>query len=436
MVSIKAGASESSNGQSGIRFPKVLFVNEVGPDDMAMCSVARQMLVGYPKERLSWWYCLGTSFRGISSVGAHSLHRFWLPPKLLPNRKLKALRGSFLERIWAPLAARHLAGAVASARPDVVWVLLWSWPILVANRTRWPKGIRLHVSLMDFPDTVGCKAIMGLPRSGRFREAVFKLIGQADSWDAISKAMLDEIRSKTGRRDGIVLHPGLEPEDLQALEDHQERPADGGIRLAYVGSILCERPFIELVKTLEKLRPQLPRKLVLEFYGNRGYRNSSWFNPEWMIEHKVFRSDRELVVSLQGCSWGTVVMDPDGTDLQYSRFSFPGKTGPYLSAGVPLLGIGHPSSSLADLMQRHQVGVFQAVSKTEELEPFLRESLQMPNPRLAFRNNILECARNELNAAQIRARLWQVWAASPPQDRAPRDPVNGTQTAVPEGCVG
>src|SRR5438552_6655039 len=108
MVSVKAAGGESLGNAPRNEFPSVLFVNEVGPDDMAMCSVARQMLHGYPAERLSWWYCRASRFRGLKELTARSVYRFPLPSRLLPNRKLKELRGSLVERIWAPLAARHL----------------------------------------------------------------------------------------------------------------------------------------------------------------------------------------------------------------------------------------------------------------------------------------------------------------------------------------
>jgi len=339
------------------------------------------------------------------------MHRFWMPSKLMPGRKLTVLRSAILEWFWSPLAAQHLARTIASIKPDLVWVLMYSWPIMVARNARLPKGPRLHVTLLDFPDTVGWKKIWGVPRSRRFRDAVFQLVRRADSWDGITNAMLEEITSQTGKKDGVLVRPGFEPEDLRALETRSESAPDGIIRLAYVGTIISERPFLELVAALEKLRPLLSRQLILEFYGERGYRNSPWFNSQWMIEHAMLSSDQELVQSLQRCSWGILVMDPEGSDLCYSQFSFPGKTGPYLSAGVPLLAIGHPRSSLAELMQNHRVGVFTTASQRRTLEPFLSESLQLPHPRLAFRENILRCAHTELSAVEIRRRLWSAWGA-------------------------
>jgi hypothetical protein len=102
-------------------------------------------------------------------------------------------------------------------------------------------------------------------------------------------------------------------------------------------------------------------------------------------------------------------MDPSGEDLQYSRFSFPNKVGTCLSAGVPVLGFGHPTSSLAHIMQAHRLGRFTAATTRDDMGKFWLESLRLPSPRAAFRDDILRCARTEFNAAEMRARLWRSW---------------------------
>ena len=119
----------------------------------------------------------------------------------------------------------------------------------------------------------------------------------------------------------------------------------------------------------------LPQKVILEFFGGRNYRSRAWFEPEWMKEHGLFTDDG-LVTALRQCDWGIVVMDPEGEDLRYSRFSFPNKVGTYLSAGVPVLGYGHPQSSLAQIMGEHRLGRFSSVTATGELEKFLIERLR------------------------------------------------------------
>jgi hypothetical protein len=286
---------------------------------------------------------------------------------------------------------------------------MFSWPILVANRAKFPNGPRLHATLLDFPDTADFRGLWGLPRCRRFVETVFQLIRRADSWDGVSKAMLEEIKSRTGRDDGILTHPGLEERDFTALERGEEGASDGTVRIAYVGTIISWGAFLEVIAALDRIRSALSRKLTLEFFGNRGYRNTTWFDPEWMTEHEMFATDQQLVQSLRRCSWGLIVMDPAAEDPAYSRFSFPGKTGPYLSAGLPLLAVTHPNSTLAELMRNHKVGLLTSSFGTADLQTFFKEALPMSSPRSDFRDAILRTARTELDANAIRTRLWRAW---------------------------
>jgi glycosyltransferase involved in cell wall biosynthesis len=185
-------------------------------------------------------------------------------------------------------------------------------------------------------------------------------------------------------------------------------PDDGVVRVAYVGTIISEDDFLAMLAALKKIRAQLPQKIALEFFGGRNYRSRAWFEPAWMTEHGMF-TDEGLIAALRRCAWGIVVMDSAGVDPRYSRFSFPNKVGTYLSAGVPVLGFGHPTSSLAQILLEHRLGRFTSATAKEQLEEFLLEALLLPSPRAAFREDILRCARTEFNAAEIRARLWRLW---------------------------
>jgi hypothetical protein len=330
----------------------------------------------------------------------------------LPSRRLTAAKCLVLERIWAPLAAWHLRRTIQTVKPDVVFIVMYNWPIIVAAKTRFPNGTRLHVSLLDYPDTQAFKRIWGILLAQRFVDSVYSLVRRAHSWDGITPAMVEEISANTGRSDGLVVHPGFEAHQIRALETRQETPPEELVRIAYVGTVISKQEFLEMVAALERLRPTLKRRLVWEFFGGRGYRNEPWFNPEWMIEREILPTDQDLIEALQRCAWGVVVMDPGGRDPRYSRFSFPGKVGAYLAAGVPLLGLGHVASSLADLMRRHPVGRFSTAARREELAGFLRESLDLPHPRQVFREAVLHCAREEFNADWIRRRLWRTWGVN------------------------
>jgi len=277
--------------------------------------------------------------------------------------------------------------------------------------------VRLHVSLWDIPDTKPHVAIWGESRADRFLKAVYWLIRQSASFDGISHAMLEEIATQTGRRDGILVHSGFEPEHLAALSSLIATPSNNVLKLAYVGTIISEKAFLNILAALEKLRAHLPRPLKLEFFGARGYRSAPWFNPDWMLEHAVF-SDRGLVEALQRCDWGIVVTDPEAEDVRYSRYSFPNKIGTYLSAGMPILAVGHKESALAEIMKSSGVGVFTTEYEGSALEKFLVETLRITHPRSHYRDNILQCAGTEFNANEIRGRLWNAWMQSHQQSTA------------------
>jgi hypothetical protein len=391
------------------RYPKVLFVHDYRPDSLVIADLIRQLLRGFPPDKLEWWSCRRTGLYPKPDLQAGKLHEYLITEKLVPHIRLTALKCLLVENVWAPRAARHLERVIAEAKPDLVTALLYGWSVPVLARVRWPADQRLHLSLWDFPDTNGMKRVLGESRSRRFVSMIHRLVRRANSFDAISPGMLAELRTQTGRQDGLLVHSGFEAHHLAALENAPADPEqDGVIRLAFVGTIISVAGFMELLAALKTVRLQTTKKVVLEFFGGRNYRSRSWFEPDWMAEHGMF-TDEGLVEALRRCAWGIVVMDPPGEDLRYSRFSFPNKVGTYLSAGVPLLGFGHAASSLAQIMQEYRLGRFTSATGRGELEKFLVETLRLTSPRESFHADILQCARTEFNTVAIRTRLWKLW---------------------------
>jgi glycosyltransferase involved in cell wall biosynthesis len=391
------------------RFPKVLYVHDYRPDSLATADLIRQLLLGFPADRLAWWSCRQTGVHAQPELRPCQTHEFVMPNRLIPTVRLTSLKSWLLETFWVPRAARHLERTIATIKPDLVAALLFGWSVPVLARVRWPAGQKLHASVWDFPDTKGQKQSLGEARSRRYVNAVHQLVRQASTFDAISPSMLEELQAQTGRRDGVLVHSGFEPHHLQGLEDAPaEEASDGIVRLAYVGTIISEQGFLEMLAALKRVRATQPQKVVLEFFGGRNYRSRAWFEPEWMTEHGMF-TDEGLVKALRRCAWGIVVMDPEGADLRYSRYSFPNKVGTYLSAGVPILGFGHAQSSLARILQEFQLGRLTTATQRDDLEKFLVESLRQSAPREVFRQTIQQCARTEFNAAAMRLRLWRLW---------------------------
>ena len=391
--------------------PRILFVHDFRPDSLHTADLIRQLFLGFPSENLAWWSFRQTERHAAPDLRAARCHEFPLPDRLVPHHRLAGLKSALLENVWVPRAAFALERVIAQETPDLVVALLFGWSVPVLARVRWPAGVRRHFSLWDFPDTNGMRKVIGTARAARFVSDIHALVRQADTFDAISPGALAELRAHTGRRNGLVVHSGFEPHHLRSLEQSPGGGEAGILRLAYVGTIISEPGFRELLSALKSVRAALPQKIVLEFFGGRNYRSRDWFEPDWMVEHGLFTDDG-LVAALRRCDWGIVVMDPEGADLRYSRFSFPNKVGTYLAAGVPILGNGHSQSSLAQLMSEHRLGKFSSAVNRVDLENFLAESLQLPAPRDFFRTEILQCAQTEFNAAAVRAQLWQLWCAT------------------------
>jgi glycosyltransferase involved in cell wall biosynthesis len=398
----------TSDATTAAGFPRILFVHDYRPDSQVIADLLRQLFFGYPPEKLAWWSCRRTPLHEPPDLRAGHLHEFVIPEKFVPNVRLSRLKAALLENVWVPRAARHLERVIEQEKPDIVAALLYGWSVPVLARVRRPAGQRLHVSVWDFPDIVSGRKTLGENRARRFVEAIHQLVRRADSFDGISLGVLDELRLKTGRGDGVIVHSGFDAHHLEALETPVAAPADDTLRIAYVGTIISEKGFLEMMAALKRVRAALAKKVVFEFFGGRNYRSRPWFEPEWMAEHGLY-TDEGLGDALRRCDWGIVVMDPEGEDLRYSRFSFPNKVGSYLSAGVPLLGFGNPQSSLARIMQEHRLGLFTSATDRGELEKFLLESLRLPVPRESFHADLLQCARTEFNVAEMRARLWRLW---------------------------
>jgi hypothetical protein len=395
-------------------FPKILFVNDYSPDSEVLADLIRQLLLGYPVEKIAWWHCRHTRVYAKPDLQAGSVDCFTLPAKLVPNKRWTAAKSLLLENFWLPLAARHLRRTITRVKPDVVWIFGNSncWAGFAATAANLPN-VRLHVSLWDYPDSNASKHALGTTRARRFLSRIFQFIKKADTYDTLCRSSLEEIHLQTGRKDGLIVHSGFEPGHLEVLKNSSagHMNDDGVLRLAYVGTVVYENGFLEMLAALEKVRAAQPRKVVLEFFGGRNYRSRSWFNPDWMIEHGLF-TDQGLIDAVRRCSWGIVVADPKCEDPRGSRFSFPNKIGTYLSAGVPVLGYSHPQSSFAQIMQEHHLGRFTSTTQRGELEEFLAESLRLPSPQDFFRDDILRCARTEFNAAEMRERLWKTWGAA------------------------
>jgi hypothetical protein len=397
---------------------KLLVATEFSPDAPGGGpAVIRQMLQGFPGE-LHWWSCRPAGGAAADWKLPVASFRCCPPGKLMPERKVPQAKAWLMEHLWAPRATRHLRSALAQLQPGCVWAIPHDWSILPLCGALLPKTGKsppFHVTLQDYPDAHGHALRWGEARTTRLVRLQQELYARARSRDATSLPMLEDLETQTGAKGSQMLHQGLEPEDFAFLQNSTpQAPRSRPIRIAYAGTILVEPEFAWFAGQLEQLRAS-GLDLRLELWGAHSYAHRSWFRPEWMREHGNL-PERRLLEALRECDWGFIPMGFEDADPRYNRFSFPTKFITYLAAGLPIITLGHPDSSVMKMAEAYEVGfgIRDSGFRIQELAA----ELGNPEAKARFRPEILRCARTEFDAEKMRFRLWECLAAK--MDQAPR----------------
>ncbi len=383
-------------------FPRLLVATEFPPNGGGGgAAIVRQMLRDWPAEKLFWWNCRpDLDPRFGRAVAEHRIAT--IPPRWLPNRKWRRPKAWLMDTLWVPRAVRHLRQTLAEVRPEVVWAIPHAWSIPSLAQVLPGAGIGFHVSVHDYPDLKKTVAGLGAGRCQRWLAAVESLYARAGTRDAICQAMLDDLRERTGAI-GTVARAGLEPEDFEYLAAKMAAPP-GAIRIAYPGTIIVEKEFALFVAALARIRHQLPQPVSLEFFGDHSYRNCAWFDPAWMNEHGNLPAPK-LLAELKQCTWGFAPMGLTEDDPRYNRFSLPTKFVSYLQAGLPVILLGHPQSSVLQTAAGFQLGLCYTDHDEAVFSQKLLAGLSAPNPWQAFGPDLIRCARTGFDLKQMRQTL-------------------------------
>lgn len=383
-------------------FPRLLVVTDFGPEPISGGALLWQMLRGYPADRLHWW----TSLAGASAAtapGLRHLHGFALPARLRPTYRAVHLKGWMLERFWVPRAARHLRALARQLPAEQLWVQLSDWAIPVFRRSGLVGTHRCHVSLWDFHDSrVYCRRY-GQERARRFARWAEELLARATTGAVVSRPMQAELAARTGRKDLLVFHSGIERAQLERLEQ-EKLPAPTEVRIAYAGSIIVPEVFALFLRALDRVRRRATRPVTLHLFSQR-FAGAPWFDGSWMRDHG-FLDEASLDEHLRQCAWGLVPMALTDDNPRYNRFSFPNKFGTYLAAGLPLLVLAHRESSAARMFREYPAGTWCDRAEPEAVAAWLEAALAEPNPCQRYRAEMLRCARTEFDAEAMRRRLW------------------------------
>ena len=384
-------------------FPRLLVATEFPPNGSGGgAAIVRQMLQGWPPEKLHWWSLYPDADAHFGQqVQSHDTIQ--IPRRLIPFVRLHRLKSSVLERFWVPWASRHLRQTILKIRPEAIWAIPSGWAIRPLAAVIPETKTSVHVSIHDYPDDLRAVRVMGEKRCREVARLVDVCYAKATTRDAISQSMVEDLQARTGR-DGEVSHAGLRPSDLKFLE-HRIEKHSSSIRIAFVGSISAEETFIAFVNAITSIQPQLTRPVTLEIFSAHSYATRPWFDPSWMHERGNL-ADPEFTVALRECDWGFAPMSLRDDDPRH-RFSLSTKFVSYLSAGLPIITMGHPETGVVQIARQYNVGPCITSENPVRLRQIILDAVCLPNPWEIHRSEIIRCAHEEFSSDVLRGRLYR-----------------------------
>ncbi len=401
-------------------FPRLLVATEFPPNASGGGpAVVRQMLKDWPAEQLTWWSCLPESDQRFGQKTS-SHHVALMPEKLRPHIRFSQIKSALLETFWVPWAARHFRKTVEAERPEAIWVIPHDWSILPISRaigtpspaslikmgTTGTLSLPYHVSMHDYVDVHNAPKRFGIERCARLVKSCDAVYSGALTTDAISKEMAADLEQRTGKAASGIIRYGIEATRIEELTARKFNARKDAIRVGYAGSILVEKEFSLFVQALRKAREVIAKPIHLYLFGANPFSSKPWFDSSWMVE-KGNLPEFELYKELEQCDWGFSPMSLTDDDSRYNRFSFPTKFITYLAAGLPVITLGHPESSVVKMARSYDVGLCSSTTDPEALSGQLRAALSDPDPWEHFKGEILRCAQTEFNAEKMRRKLYE-----------------------------
>lgn len=398
-------------------YPRLLVATESPPNASGGGgAIERQMLKGWPVERVFWWSCLPDRDKRFGQrVAAHRVAN--IPPKFYPHRRFRAPKTWLLKYIWSCWAAYHFRKTLTVFKPDMVWVIPVSWSIPPLVKALLPSGLPYHVSVHDYADCRNWAQSFGPGEARRFQAQLELLYARANSRDGIYYPMIEDLRKRTGQDAIGPVHAGLEKGDFEYIRTKPVN-SDEQIRIAYTGTISYEEDFARFAQALAAVRLRLPRPVSLEIFSAHSYRDRTWFDPSWMNEHGNL-AEPQFSTELKKCNWGFVMMSLADEDRS-QFFSLPTKLVSCLATGLPVFALGHPESSLAKLFQQYRVGICATSGTLEILRARVYEAFSITNPWEVFGAEIQRCAREEFDANRTRRMLHDCFFAGARQRNHPQ----------------
>ncbi len=405
----------AQSGSAGLR---LLVVTEFPPNASGGGpAVVRQLLKNWPEDKLFWWSCFPDKDARFDQKVAGHRHAS-VPSKLYPRVRWTALKSQLLEQLWAPWASRHLKRTIAEFHPDVLWIIPHDWSIAPIHGVIRESRLRYHVSMHDYVDVHDNPARFGKQRCSQMARKADEIYTGALTTDAICREMAEDLEKRTGKSASAIIRYGVEPTALSEIATQTSKAPQSEIRIAYAGSILVEKEFGLFVEALRRIRSINDKPIRLHLFGANPVTVKPWFDAEWMrFEGNL--PELELREKLRACHWGFSPMALTDADPRYNRFSFPTKFIAYLAAGLPVITLGHPESSVMKMASRHEVGISTSADDVGTLATQLKVALGAVDAREHFRREILRCATQEFGAKRMRQSLHACFEKCAGRDREP-----------------
>lgn len=360
----------------------------------------QHLLRGADWQRISWWSLFGGEPALARTLGTR-LSLFAAPYRLVPSRRLRALKGFIFEHFIVPRAAAHLRAFIKEQKPDRFWAVSYGWAIPVLHRVLPSLEIPYHFSMHDMPDSGDMVSALGPRRAARFLRMQQDLYRGAASRNVVGPLMGEEMSRLTGVPCEFEFRCSVEPEVLEALASAPPPKRDDIIEIGYAGTIIAEDAFALLVRTLRNIKHRLPCPVRINLFSSHPYSEKPWFDPELIVEHGHL-SFHDLQKPYAACHWGLVLMRMDDKDSRYNRFSFPCKFSQTLAAGLPMLRIGHSESSLMTLPEGYDLGITLTEMNSSRAEDILLERLSDFSQIEHYRKEAHRCASTLFNAEAMR----------------------------------
>jgi len=396
---------------------RLLILADFPPDGAGGgATIIRQMLHLFP-GRIFWWSTWPSRLWAFDKAHNSNLGRLHLdhlfnasPGFLFPHIRFVRIKALIMEFLWANYALFSLFFALAISRPDQIWIIPHEWSILpfktfLSLFSALGLRIPVHVSVHDFPNTSDRLARLGfrvVNKMARYQRILYRT---ANSRDAISLPMSRALGIRKRSGESLLLHAGLEKSDISYLKrDTTIRPANAPVIIAYAGTIIVEPEFEAFVSAIEKIRFSFRYGVKLHIWSSHSYESRPWFSSSWMTQFANL-PEKQLKEELRLCDWGFAPMSLSDQNKAYNRYSFPTKFVTYISAGLPVISLGHPNSSLMKMTQRFDVGI--RICSLRGVPLFLKSSLlKARGSRKFYRNEILRCAEAYFDADKMRISLW------------------------------